>query len=506
VEQGTAITFTGAATDLEDGDVSALLRWSSDRAGALGTGATLTTAALSIGAHTITAAVTDGAGASASASLQVQVEPRSGSSATQPNILLIVADDFGAEASALYPQLSGNSGQVATPNIQSLAAQGVVFDSVWANPVCSPTRATIMSGLYGHRSGVTNVGLVLPTATTTSLFEYLAQSSPASYGLAAFGKWHLGGNLGIQHVRDTGVPTFRGFLSGGISNYFNWNAIDIDGTTTNVLTYSTTALTDYAIEFIANRRQQAPSDPWFLYLPYNAPHGTGASTGFQVPPANLHSVDLGGLQPGAIANTVPVYKAMIQALDTEIGRLLAAIGPVGTPERDNTVVIFIGDNGTPAAVKDAGARIRGSKSGIFEGGIRVPLVVAGPGVDRRGERDAALVVSSDLYATIAELGGIPVSQINDSYSLVPVLRTAGASSGRTISFSEMCNGTQAFYAVRDARYKLSYNNGTWGLYDLVADPVEATNRYNDATLAAVRTALQAEIATLRQSATSGCFR
>jgi arylsulfatase A-like enzyme len=186
--------------------------------------------------------------------------------------------------------------------------------------------------------------------------------------------------------------------------------------------------------------------------------------------------------------------------------LLAAIGPVGSPERDNTIVIFMGDNGTPAAVKDVGARIRGSKSGIFEGGIRVPLVVAGAGVTRRGEREDQLVVATDLYATLAELAGIPVSEVGNSFSLVPLLTDAAATTGRTTSFSEMCNGTQAFYAVRDERYKLSYNNGTWGLYDLVGDPMEATNRFNDATLAGTRTALQAEIATLQQSAQFGCFR
>jgi arylsulfatase A-like enzyme len=379
----------------------------------------------------------------------------------------------------------------------------VVFDRVWANPVCSPTRAAIVSGLYGHQTGVTNVGNVLQPATTTSIFEYVAASSPERYAIGVFGKWHLGSS--IQHVRDTGVPAFRGFLSGGISNYFNWNATAIDGSVTNVRTYSTTALTDYAIEFIANHRQQS-SDPWFLYLPYNAPHGTGASTGFQVPPAHLHSVNLGGLQPGAIANTVPVYKAMIQALDTEIGRLLAAIGPIGSPERDNTVIIFMGDNGTPAAVKDAGAGVRGSKSGIFEGGIRVPLVVSGAGVTRRGEREDHLVAAPDLYATLAELGGISVSAIGNSRSLVPLLTDAAATTGRTVSFSEMCSGTQAFYAVRNDRYKLSYSNGTWGLYDLSSDPLEAANRYNDATLAGVRTMLQAELTSLAQSAPSGCFR
>jgi arylsulfatase A-like enzyme len=502
VDIGTPVTLSGTAADAEEGDLAGALRWTSSRDGVLGTGASLT-ATLSLGLHSISATATDGAGASAAASVEVRVVDPNPTTSARPNVLFILADDFGAEASALYPALAGNSGQVATPNIQSLAANGVVFDKVWANPVCSPTRAAILSGLYGHRTGVTNVGNVLPTATTTSIFEYVASSSPERYGLAVFGKWHLGTT--IQHVRDSGIPEFRGFLSGGISNYFNWNATSIDGSVTNVRTYSTTALTDYAIAFIESQRQQS-SDPWFLYLPYNAPHGTGASTGFQVPPANLHSVDVGGLQPGAIANTVPVYKAMIQALDTEIGRLLAAIGPVGSPERDNTVVIFMGDNGTPAAVKDVGARIRGSKSGIFEGGIRVPLVVSGAGVTRRGERDASLVAAPDLYATIAELAGIPVSEAGNSVSLVPLLSDAAATTGRTTSFSEMCSGTQAFYAVRGERYKLSYNNGTWGLYDLVGDPMEATNRFNDATLAAERTALEAELTVLRQSAQFGCFR
>jgi arylsulfatase A-like enzyme len=501
VNEGEPVTFSGTAADAEDGDLASTLRWTSSRDGLLGVGASITET-LSVGLHAITATATDGAGASTTQSLEVRViDPDPGPS--RPNILFILADDFGSEASALYPALSGNSGQVSTPNLQALAANGLVFDTVWANPVCSPTRAAIVSGLYGHQTGVTNVGNVLQPATTTSIFEFVAASSPERYGMGVFGKWHLG--TSIQHVRDTGVPAFRGFLSGGISNYYNWNATAIDGTVTNVRTYATTALTDYAIQFIQNHRQQS-SDPWFVYLPYNAPHGTGASTGFQVPPANLHTVDLGGLQPGAISDTVPVYKAMIQALDTEIGRLLAAIGPVGSPERDNTVVIFMGDNGTPAAVKDAGARIRGSKSGLFEGGIRVPLVVSGPGVTRLGEREDHLVVATDLYATLAELSGIPVSDIGNSYSLLPLLSDPAATTGRSLSFSEMCSGTQAFYAVRDDRYKLSYNNGTWRLYDLANDAQEATNRFADPALAGVRTALEAELDSLAQSAQFGCFR
>jgi arylsulfatase A-like enzyme len=136
----------------------------------------------------------------------------------------------------------------------------------------------------------------------------------------------------------------------------------------------------------------------------------------------------------------------------------------------------------------------------------VPLVVAGPGVTRRGEREDNLVVATDLYATLAELSGIPASNVGNSYSLVPLLTDASATTGRSVSFSEMCNGGQAFYAVRDDRYKLSFNNGTWQLYDLVSDPREATNRFNDPALAGVRTVLEAELTSLAQSAQFGCFR
>jgi arylsulfatase A-like enzyme len=498
---GTPVTLTAAAADPEDGDLSAGIVWSSSRDGALGAGASVAPT-LTAGVHAITASVTDSGGKSASASVTVTItNPSSGSG--RPNILFILADDLGAEASILYPELAGNSGQVATPNLQALAAGGLVFDNVWANPVCSPSRAAIVSGLYGHRTGVTYVGDVLQPATTTSIFEYIAAASPENYAMAVYGKWHLGPT--IQHVRDTGVPEFRGFLGGGISNYFNWNVVDIDGTTTNTTTYATTALTNFAIEFIAEH-EAGPSaaEPWFVYLPYNAPHGTGASTGFQVPPANLHSVNVGNLQPGAIQDSVPVYKAMIQAMDTEIGRLLAAIGPVGSPERDNTVVIFMGDNGTPMAVKDAGAGVRGSKSTVYEGGVLVPLVVAGPGVTRIGARENALVVATDLYATLASLSGIPVSQVGNSFSLVPLFSDPNAMTGRSFGFTEMCT-TQSLYAIHDERYKLMYNNGVWALYDLLTDPLETTNRYSDAGLAGVRAVLEAELLTLEQSAQDGCF-
>jgi arylsulfatase A-like enzyme len=423
-------------------------------------------------------------------SAPVRVSSGSGNTGgTKPNILLVIADDLGAEAVSLYPALTGNSGAVSIPNIEALAASGLVFDNAWASPVCSPTRGTIVSGLYGHRTGVTYVGNVLPTSVTT-LFDRIRAESP-SYDTAFFGKYHLGTTT--QHVRDLGIPKFRGFLGSGLDDYYDWTAVDINGPSVNYKTYSATVLTDFAIDHITQHRATGPNDPWFVYQAYNSPHFPN-----QVPPANLHSVPLGSLQPGQVSNTVPNYKAMIQSLDTELGRLLAQV------DLATTIVIFIGDNGTPSNVKDQGAKIRGSKSSVYEGGVRVPLIVAGAGVTRRG-REGALVSSADLYATILSLSGIPVSHVNNSYNFAPLFSSATASSGRTHSFTEMCNGGSRLYAIRDRRYKLLNNSGQWALYDLEADPLETTNLFTSTSHASIRAGLEAEIAALKAQATAGCF-
>jgi len=409
-----------------------------------------------------------------------------------PNVLLILADDFGAESSALYPTLAG-ANAVSMPNIAGLAAKGLVFDNAWTNPMCSPTRAAVLTGLYGNRTGVTDAGDVMPNSTTT-LFEYLTSKSTARYDMAVFGKWHLGGNVGIQHVRDAGVPKFRGFLGAGLTDYFRWDVMDLDGTTTTSTTYATTAITDYAITFLDDHTRTRPSDPWFLYVAYNAPH-----TPNQVPPVALHSVNVGGLAPGTTSNTTAVYRAMLQAMDTEIGRLLAKV------DLTKTLVIFMGDNGTPANLKESGSAVRGGKTSISEGGIRVPLVVAGTGVTRLG-RDSSLIVSTDLFATIGVAAGSGERVSGNSFSLQPLLTGSSASTGRTHAFTELCQPGVSRYAIRDSRYKLSYDTGVWGLFDLTNDRGEANNLYASAAVATTRASLETELAKVRAAATAGCFR
>lgn len=526
---GSTITLTGVAKDADNGPSPLTYYWSTTGGvidNPIAANTTLTSS--TPGTFTLKLTVSDGEITSSTTSSVTFVERdasggggnggeggASGEDPKRPNVLLIIADDLGAESTSLYPTLTGDSGAVPVPNIESLAQDGLVFDNAWASPACSMTRGTIVSGLYGYRTGVTSVGAVLPTDTVT-IFDRITAESP-SYAQGFFGKYHLGGgnidpkaNVAysgaaaiLQHVRDIGVPYFKGILGGGLTDYFSWNVYDSNGPAEPTTTYSTTKLTDLAIDFIHNREQTKPNDPWFIYQAYNAPHAAnGANNPFEVPPPELHHVDLssvGNPKPGTLATNIPVYKANIQALDTELGRLIGAV------DLEKTVVIFIGDNGTPGPVKDTNAKIRGSKGSAYEGGVRVPLIVKGAGVTRHGRTDD-LVVSSDLYATILSLTGIDVSHVNNSYSIKPLLSDAAGSSGRTHSFSETSsNASNRRYALKDTRYKLVSNVGKRELYDLLADPLETTDLYASVAHTAVRASLEAEIDNLAADASPGYF-
>jgi arylsulfatase A-like enzyme len=519
---GSSITLSAVGRDPDEGPSPLTYYWSTTQGvidNPIAASATLTSA--TPGTITVKLTVSDGDGADTATRTVTFVNPNAGGDGgvgdggpDKPNVLLIIADDLGAASTSLYPALAGDSGAVPIPNIEALAQNGLVFDNAWASPVCSPTRGTIISGQYGYRTGVTNVGDVLPTSTV-SLFERLTADSP-DYGHAFFGKYHVGGGSidprpevaypvwpqVLQHIRDTGITTFRGILAGAVADYFNWVTYDINGPSIANTTYATTALTDYAIDYIHQHEATTPDKPWFLYQAFNAPHAAnGGNNPYQVPPAHLHSVDLssvGNPAPGASATNIPIYKANIQALDTEIGRLLKEV------DLAKTTVIFVGDNGVPPPVTDVGQGIRGSKGSVYEGGVRVPLVVAGAGVTRRGREDN-LFVTTDIYATVLDLAGGNLSQVNDSYSLKPLLGDETASSGRTHSYSESGRANNHRYGLRDSRFKLISNTGVWELYDLAADPLETTNLYASAEYAAARASLGAELDKLKAGASSAYF-
>jgi arylsulfatase A-like enzyme len=524
---GTSIALSAAGSDADEGPEKLSYYWSSTGGvidDPIKPNAKLTST--TPGTFTVTLTVSDGDCTDSTTTSVTFVRPESdqdaglgndaGTGPAHPNVLLIIADDLGAEATSLYPDLVGDSGAVSVPNIEALAANGLVFDNAWASPACSMTRGTIVTGQYAHRTGVTYVGAILPTATTT-VFDRITADSPADYGQAFFGKFHLGGGnfdpvAGgafadapdiLQRVRDLGITTYRGILGGAVTDYFRWNAYDINGPALPETTYATTALTDFAIDYINDHEANKPDEPWFVYQAYNAPHAAnGGNSPYQVPPAELHHVDLssvGSPAPGTSATNIPIYKADIQALDTELGRLLAEV------DLEKTTVIFIGDNGTPGPVKDTGTGIRGSKGSVYEGGFRVPLIVAGAGVTRRGREDH-LFVSTDLFATILELTGISASHVENSYSIKPLFGDESATSGRTHSFSETSNGpSNRHWAVKDNQYKLVFNNGVLELYDLVADPLETHDLFGSEAHAAALATLQAEIEALKAQAPADYF-
>ena len=369
------------------------------------------------------------------------------------NILFIIADDVGQDSLGLYDITSDIP---TTPTLDSLANNGLVFDNLWVNPTCTPTRASMITGKYAQRTEVFEPGDTLDSAEITVQEQIKADDSTSHYATAIVGKWHLGG--GNNAPLEAGLDHFAGILGGGIGDYFNWT-INVNGEDVATTKYATTELTDQAIDWIANQDQ-----PWFLWLAYNAPH-----TPFHLPPNDLHSRnDLSGDEADIEANPREYYLAALEALDTEIGRLLASLD-------DNTLakttVIFVGDNGTPGQARARGTDFTGSKGSINEGGIRVPMVVSGAGVTREGERETALINGTDFFTSFLTIAGQDSQYIHDSESFISLLSDANASK-RSYIFSQNVDGVTA----KSTRYKLiEYNDGTREYFDLTADPDESDN-------------------------------
>lgn len=390
-----------------------------------------------------------------------------------PNILLIIADDMGIDASRCYSL--GNQ-QAPMPNIEAMCASGMVFDNAYAAPLCSPTRATIMTGQYGFRTGVGTAirrrgGARGLSPDVTSLFDVLATTD---YKANLIGKWHLAGaGAALEHPAQLGVPDYFGLIRGGTRDYWNWPAVE-NGEEVRMNEYATTVFTDRAIDWIRSQ-----DGPWFLWLAYNAPH-----TPFHLPPAHLHGFDeLSNDQDAIDENPLPYYQAALQALDTEIARLLAAMP---RDVRDNTVVMFIGDNGSPNQVTRGFYGERGAKGRIFEGGTHVPFVVSGPGVVPG--RTRSFFNTTDLFATIAGFAGVKVQAV-DSHDIRPIL--SGQEGSREYVYVEHFSDRRPRrrrrrntlgWALREGPYKLVQVEGSKPmLFDLANDPLEAVDLLADGT-------------------------
>jgi arylsulfatase A-like enzyme len=417
---------------------------------------------------TDTGAAPSGAGSPTATSVVETSNPSASASAasrptppgTAPNILLIIADDFGLDSSPCY---AVGTDKPAMPNLQALCDGGLVFDNVWVNPSCSPTRSTILTGRYGFRTGVLAAGDIL--RDTDSIQDLLTNDLPYAYPNAVLGKWHLAGdaNPDPNHPALFGIQHFAGFLKAAVPDYSNWELTE-DGVQSQNLQYITSFLTDKAIDWVGRQRS-----PWFLWLAYNAPHAP-----YHLPPAGLYSrTGLSGTAADIAQHPQGYYYAAAEALDAEIGRLL---GTMPQDVRANTVVIFVGDNGTPPEVVQAPVTMARAKFTVYEGGVHVPLVVAGRGVTRTGQREDALINGVDLFATIAQLAGGADTSLHDGVSFMDALTNASFT-GRDYVYTEYKDADRgASWAVRDRRYKLlEFEGGRKELYDLSTDPWERAN-------------------------------
>ncbi len=390
-----------------------------------------------------------------------------------PNILIIIADDMGVDMVGVYDEGDSAAGFVPpTPNIDALSEDGVLFRNVWSNPVCSPTRATIMTGRYGFRTGIGWALKSISDPLSIDEFTMAESVSAAGYATALIGKWHLGDDAGSDEApNEMGWQHFAGAMEGTLDDYCprdctGWRKVE-DGDPTLSYNYATTEQVDDALDWLD---EQAPMDPWLLWLAFNAPHDP-----FHLPPTDLHSYD--ELAESGESDH-EYYKAMVQAMDSEIGRLLDSMD---TEQLANTTIIFLGDNGTPKTTTMPPFISEHAKATMYEGGVNVPLIIAGAGVVDPGRESAALVNTTDLFATVAELtgGDYPDDRELDSISMVPYIQNTSRTSIRTWVYAEAFRDGDSGAAatgqtIRDRRYKLIRldDDDEELLFDLVMDPWE----------------------------------
>lgn len=404
-----------------------------------------------------------------------------------PNIVLLLADDLGSADLSSY-----GATDIRTPHIDSLGEQGVRFTRCYANaPECTPSRAALLTGRYQQRFGglecaigVGDVGrydeaewlaargeLGLP-ATEATLARLLAARG---YDTACFGKWHLG-------YRDQFSPNRHGFqeyfgILGGNADYFrhteesgdrvmrhNGKPVEREGYLTDLIGAS-------AVEWLKKRSR----NPFFLYVPFNAPHSPFQSHRIrEIPPGAWNKGDR------------KTYAEMVEAMDAQVGVILAQLDRMGAAV--NTWVIFLSDNG--GAGVGSNRPLRGSKSTVWEGGIRTPCLMRWPGRFRPRSETAQVSLMMDITASILAAAGERPKGL-DGVDLLDAWRGQAALKPRTVFFRYR-RGANTRKAVRHGEWKLVSDNGREELHHLAEDENEKQDRLS--AEAAVRQDLRKRLA------------
>lgn len=389
----------------------------------------------------------------------------------RPNVLIILVDDLG------YGDLSSYGAKdLKSPHIDSLISRGMKFSNFYANcPVCSPTRAALLTGRYQDLVGVPGVirtnplnswGYLTPSATTLAdLFQQ------AGYHTGIIGKWHLG--LESPNVpNERGFEFFRGFLGDMMDDYYHHRRHDVNYMRFNQRKvdpkgHATDLFSQWACDFL---KQQAQTEkPFFLYLAYNAPH-----TPIQPPDNWLQKVKQRetGIKPSR-AKLV----ALIEHLDAGIGQVMGTLDETGLNE--NTLVVFSSDNGGQLSAGANNGKLRDGKQSVYEGGLKVPTGIIWKNRIAPGSETEFMALSMDLFPTVCEAAGIKIPEGLDAKSILPTLEGKPQQPLRKHSFFRRREGGNRYggktiEAVISGDWKLLQNSpfAPLELYNLKADPLE----------------------------------
>ena len=375
---------------------------------------------------------------------------------TKPNIVVIVADDLGYADVLFNPR---HPKEVTTPNLDALAKQSVICRQGYVTGnVCSPTRTGLMTGRYQQRLGLYTAG---QAGSGVPMVEKLFPQflKPAGYATAQFGKWHLGPDLAWSPAL-RGFDEVYGFLGRGAHDYFKLDdpndPIYRATTVVHDKGYLTDRLGEETVSFISKHKSQ----PFFVYLAFNAVHAPLEAPDDEIAKFNTGNKD---------RNTL---LAMGKRLDDAIGKVVATLKSEGV--WDNTLIFFISDNGGPLAQSADNTPLHGGKHQDFEGGIRVPFLVCWPAKLKAGENQA-VVSALDILPTALAAAGVatPTEKPLDGMNIVPILSGETPAPSRNLFWT---SGSEAgWWAVRSGDWKLVAQKDKVNLFDLSKDVSENTD-------------------------------
>ena len=407
----------------------------------------------------------------------------------RPNIILIMADDLGYGDVSCY-----GSKKIRTPNIDALAKGGMKFTDYHSNcPVCSPTRAALLTGRYQQRSGIEGVvtaakhrhtGMALEEVTFAEVLK------ERGYVTGIFGKWHVGYNAEFNPARQ-GFDEFIGYVSGNVDYHSHIDQAGFEDWWKNCEKvpeegYCTDLITRHGIDFIERHKDE----PFCLYLPHEAPHYP--YQGREDPPERLSGGRKGKKAKGD--EIVRAYKQMVEVMDEGIGRIVETVRRLGLERK--TFIFFCSDNG--ATKRGSNGALSGYKGSLWEGGHRVPAVAYWPGRIKAGIITDETVLGMDLFATMASIAEAkpPAGLILDGVDLLGMLTEDRKLPERTLFWRY-----RKEKAVRKGPWKLLLQRSQVKLYNLDEDLAEKKNLAK--TRSAMVKKLEDELSAWEQEVSAG---